>query len=203
MRCLCVCHYANDFSPEPWGIHQTFSIGIVCLLSHLSLVLEKVQRGFTALAWTCPLLQALGNKRPYCPSWAQPGIVLPRCFPLCPAIREAFQKYISCLRQSSKVLLSPKGEMAREFFYFGVEDAFVTFMKFLHASDIWWVITMVIKTSFFFFFISVVILGRWASHSQRIGKCASSALGKAAAVLWQEKAVMKHLLQVEFRRHLP
>lgn len=116
MRCLCVCHYANDFSPEPWGIHQTFSIGIVCLLSHLSLVLEKVQRGFTALAWTCPLLQALGNKRPYCPSWAQPGIVLPRCFPLCPVIREAFQEHISCQRQLSKVLLSPKGEMTREFF---------------------------------------------------------------------------------------
>lgn len=50
------CHYGNDFSCEPRGIHQIFSIGIACPLSYLSLVLE-VQCVFTNLARTCPLLQ--------------------------------------------------------------------------------------------------------------------------------------------------
>lgn len=66
-RCLFLCHCVNDFPPEPRGIHQTFSIGVVCPLSYLSLVLEKVQHIFTTLAWTCPLLQNLVIKDPIVP----------------------------------------------------------------------------------------------------------------------------------------
>lgn len=178
-RCLHLGHYGNDFSPEPSSIHQTFShwdrLPPFIFVSGTRkspawLHLPEPVLSFKQSVIKAPIV-ALGTT----------GIVLPCCLPLCPVIREAFQKHVSRLRQPNKGLLSPKRETTLESFTLALNTRLLHLWHSHTLPGFDGLLPWLLTLHPFLFFISVAIWGWWAPRSQRIGKCASLMLGKDAA----------------------